>query len=145
MTDVYCYADPTKLSWDIAHTSYFSRDVWTKCHVFDTTGWDDIVGPAVQIVADLKVDLNTDIEAHYITLEDAKGCPAVFKREFQEGVSSTVCFPFSFTPPDGMGTFYEFTSVNSERTEVTMTTVATSPLQANKPYPDFGGFNISVR
>ncbi len=132
VTDVYCYADPSMLEWDHQGHSNFSRYM-TNFHVFDTSEWTDFDGPGLMFVGDLKVDLVADLDASIITLEAAKGKPSIFKREFQGDISSTICLPFSFTPSEGIGTFYEFTGVNDNRTEVTMTQAQT-PLVANTPY-----------
>ncbi|MBR1410458.1 MAG: hypothetical protein IJ580_05100 [Prevotella sp.] len=57
-----------------------------------------------------------------------------FIREFTEGVSSTVCLPFGFTPSaTEQGTFHRLESVNDERTIVNMST-AVSETDANVPY-----------
>ena len=57
-----------------------------------------------------------------------------FIREFTEGVSSTVCLPFGFTPSaTEQGTFHRLESVNDERTIVNMST-AVSKTDANVPY-----------
>ena len=58
---------------------------------------------------------------------------ASFSRTFTSGVASTLCLPFDHTPASTVGTFYDFTSVNGDWTEVTMTEVNTS-LTANTPY-----------
>ncbi len=132
VTDVYCYADPSKLEWDHQGHSNFSRYM-TNFHVFDTSEWTGFDGPGLVFVGDLKVDLVADLDACIITLEAAKGEPCIFKREFQGDISSTICLPFSITPSEGIGTFYEFTGVNDNRTEATMTQAQT-PLVANTPY-----------
>lgn len=132
VTDVYCYADPSKLEWDHQGHSNFSRYM-TNFHVFDASEWTGFDGPGLVFVGDLKVDLVADLDAGIITLEAAKGKPGVFKREFQGDISSTICLPFSFSPSEGIGTFYEFTGVNDNRTEATMTQAQT-PLLANTPY-----------
>ncbi len=132
VTDVYCYANPSKLEWDHQGHSNFSRYM-TNFHVFDTSEWTGFDGPGLMFVGDLKVDLVADLDAGIITLEAAKGKPCIFKREFQGDISSTICLPFSFSPSEGIGTFYEFTGVNENRTEATMTQ-AQPPLLANTPY-----------
>ena len=38
-TDVYCYADPAKLSWDGGGKDDFKTDGSTRCHVFDASAW----------------------------------------------------------------------------------------------------------
>ena len=38
-TDVYCYADPTKLSWNDGGKDDFKKDGSTQCHVFDASAW----------------------------------------------------------------------------------------------------------
>ncbi|MBR7052140.1 MAG: leucine-rich repeat domain-containing protein [Bacteroidaceae bacterium] len=38
-TDVYCYADPTKLSWDDGDKDDFKTDGSTRCHVYDASAW----------------------------------------------------------------------------------------------------------
>lgn len=129
--DVYCYADPTKLTWDLGSSLLFITHT-TIFHVFNSSGWEELVSPYFAYKNDLKTNLPDDLEAHYTTLEDAKGKPCVFRREFEAGVCSTVCLPFDYEPDSSIGTFYEFSGVNDERTEVMMTTVGT--LRANIPY-----------
>lgn len=133
VTDVYCYANPSKLEWNHQGHSNFSRYM-TNFHVFDTSEWTGFDGPGLMFVGDLKVDLVADLNAGIITLEVAKGKPAVYKREFALGVSSTICLPFDFTPSENIGTFYEFFNVNSEWSEVIMTKVVSVSYSANKPY-----------
>ena len=38
-TDVYCYADPTKLSWNDGGKNDFKTDGSTRCHVYDASAW----------------------------------------------------------------------------------------------------------
>ena len=38
-TDVYCYADPTKLSWNDGNKNDFKTDGSTRCHVFEASAW----------------------------------------------------------------------------------------------------------
>lgn len=132
LTDIYFYADRSKLTWNES-TYHYSTLYSTYYHVFDASEWNDLERYGFMTVEDLKVNLNTDLEANYVRLEDTKGKPCVFKREFQGDISSTICLPFSITPSEGIGTFYEFTGVNDNRTEATMTQAQT-PLVANTPY-----------
>lgn len=129
VTDVYCYATPQILQWEIGDS--FNTETGTSLHIHNAAGWGG--RPHITIVDDLKVDLNFDIDAGYVNLFNVNYWPAIFKREFQEGISSTICLPFSFTPDESIGEFYEFSCVNDERTEATMIK-ASIPLSANTPY-----------
>ena len=79
--------------------------------------------------------LSEDEGVSYLTtyLKSEPSVPVEFKRTFTSGVASTLCLPFDHTPASTVGTFYDFTSVNGDWTEVTMTEVNTS-LTANTPY-----------
>lgn len=43
-TDVYCYADPTKLSWNDGGKDDFKEDGSTRCHVYDASAWSGFSG-----------------------------------------------------------------------------------------------------
>ena len=130
VTDVYCYATPEILQWEIGDS--FNTETGTNLHIHNAASWGG--RPHITIVDDLKVDLNLDIDAGYVNLFNVNYWPAVYRREFKRDVSATICLPFSFTPEEGVGGFYEFSGINEARTEVIMTGVSTTPLSANTPY-----------
>ena len=61
-----------------------------------------------------------------------------FTRSFSNGVASTICLPFSFTPDANIGTFYTLFAIDKSTSPywtVTMQEAATTaPLAANTPY-----------
>lgn len=52
VTDVYCYADPTKLTWGDTGDDFKSGKA-TKCHVADASAWSSFSGVNVTFVGDL--------------------------------------------------------------------------------------------
>ena len=90
------------------------------------------------------VDDNTNNNTALIArLFEAMTADITYKRTFTEKVASTICLPFAVSQQKAaeVGTFYDFTSVDGDWTEVTMTEVNTS-LTANTPYlfmPDATG------
>ena len=82
------------------------------------------------------VDDNTNNNTALIArLFEAMTADITYKRTFTKNVASTICLPFAVSQQKAaeVGTFYDFTSVNGDWTEVTMTEVNTS-LTANTPY-----------
>ena len=64
-TDVYCYADPTKLTWSDTGDDFKSGDEKTKCHVADKSAWSSFSSVNVAFEGDL-----ADVSIPYI---DADG------------------------------------------------------------------------
>lgn len=66
------------------------------------------------------------------------GKQVTFTRSFTNGVASTICLPFSFTPDANIGTFYTLFAIDKSTSPywtVTMQEAATTaPLAANTPY-----------
>ncbi|MBR6828656.1 MAG: leucine-rich repeat domain-containing protein [Prevotella sp.] len=55
VTDVYCYADPTNLIWEIGYGEYdgFKENKATVCHVADASAWSSFSDANVTFVGDL--------------------------------------------------------------------------------------------
>ena len=156
MTDVYCYADPTKLTWtDESSDDFKSGDEKTNCHVFKASTWSDFDHVNVSFVGDLGsstcpvvlsegdgVDMLTSL-AGRTDITTGTEVNVTFSRTFDTntagtGKASTVCLPYAVTTPDAsVGTFYTFGGVTESGGvyTVTMNAVAAgTTTTAGTPY-----------
>ena len=156
MTDVYCYADPTKLTWtDESSDDFKSGDEKTNCHVFNASTWSDFAHVNVSFVGDLGsstcpvvlsegdgVDMLTSL-AGRTDITTGTEVNVTFSRTFDTntagtGKASTVCLPYAVTTPDAsVGTFYTFGGVTESGGvyTVTMNAVAAgTTTTAGTPY-----------
>ena len=159
LANVYCFADPTKLTWGDSDTDFITEyssdpNYKTKCHVFKESAWDGFKSTVnVTFVGDLGsitcpvelteatgVDLLTSLAGR---TDITAPLNVSFKRTFTSGVASTVCLPFDFTPTGG--TYYVFHSVDKSTSPWTVTMAEADPdncaqtdanghLLANTPY-----------
>jgi hypothetical protein len=154
VTDVYCYADPTKLTWGDGST--FNSDTpKTQCHVFFSDVWSGIEDVNVDFVGDLGtgdcpvelteaegVDLLTSLAAQTTRTDLPASLNVTFSRTFDantngDGKASTVCLPYAVNKPAAsVGTFYTFGGVTESGGEytVTMNEMADAMTTAGAPY-----------
>lgn len=148
VTDVYCYANPSVLTWNDGYSDDFKDGEETKCHVSDVSAWSGFSHVNVTFEGDLSTIPFTLTESDGVSPLSTlvgKTLSVEFKRTFNmnsngDGRASTICLPFNFAKPDKetIGAFATFTSVSQVSGEyvVTMTEVpdATKTLTAGTPY-----------
>ena len=105
VTDVYCYADPSVLSWDENGCNDFKANRQTRCHVFNAEDWSGFV-PIVNVtfVGDLAIDLadNADNDSLLITWNNRKVNARLQDRIlYKNGQWNTLCLPFSLSSVGG--------------------------------------------
>ena len=148
ITDVYCLADPEKLTWKEDGCDDFKNDGSTKCHVIDKdffeAGWktgDKGTDVNVQFVEDLAVfeDAvdNTDaIEA----LNGQTKSVAISDRTLRAGHWNTICLPFNLDADKMKESFgegavvKEFSSYSVEGNNVTIAFKSVDQMQHGTPY-----------
>ncbi len=61
-TNVYCYADPSNLTWNDRYCDDFKEDGSTKCHVFNASAWSSFTENVnVTFVTDLTATVETHV------------------------------------------------------------------------------------
>ena len=111
IADVYCYADPTKLTWEqgLYDFAYRSSSDKTKIHVFDVADWSAFDSwYYAQYVGDLVLDF-ADGSDNFTTAAKFDGRKVNVKLDgrtlIQDGDWNTFCVPFNVTlagsPLDG--------------------------------------------
>ena len=105
ISDVYCYADPSDLTWGRCGKYDFKEDKGTRFHVFDEGAWSSKFGTYnVTFVGDLTIRLedkadNTDLIASFnnqnrsVTLLD--------RTIYKDGSWTTLCLPFNLSSLTG--------------------------------------------
>ena len=105
VTDIYCHAVPSKLTWIDEGCDDFMADKATLCHVYDEGYWSAFEGVVnVTFVGDLPVVLekngdNSDLVAFPPT--KAKDVTLADRVLFADGSWNTLCLPFSLSSLDG--------------------------------------------
>ena len=105
VTDIYCHAVPSKLTWIDECCDDFMADKATRCHVYDEGDWSAFEGVVnVTFVGDLPVVLekngdNSDLVAFPPT--KAKDVTLADRVLFADGSWNTLCLPFSLSSLDG--------------------------------------------
>ena len=105
VTDIYCHAVPSKLTWIDEGCDDFMADKATRCHVYDEGDWSAFEGVVnVTFVGDLPVVLekngdNSDLVAFPPT--KAKDVTLADRVLFADGSWNTLCLPFSLSSLDG--------------------------------------------
>ena len=105
VTDVYCYAGPSVLTWEKSSSDEFKKNKATKCHVFNAEDWGDFVSTInVTFVGDLAIDLSdkADNDSLIILWSNRKVNARLQGRTLQkDGNWHTLCLPFALTSLDG--------------------------------------------
>ncbi len=110
MTDVYCYADPSALSWDDYGCNDFKPERQTICHVYDASDWSSFVDKVnVTFVGDLPyIDDNAD-NSIVLSKWNGKQLNMMLKDRtiHLDGDWNTLCLPFDVdslngTPLEGL-------------------------------------------
>ena len=110
MTDVYCYADPSALSWDDDGCNDFKPERQTICHVYDASDWSSFVDKVnVTFVGDLPyIDDNAD-NSIVLSKWNGKQLNMMLKDRtiHLDGDWNTLCLPFDVdslngTPLEGL-------------------------------------------
>ena len=101
MTDVYCYANPSALTWKEDECDDFKAERATKCHVFNTEDWNSFRNSVnVEFVGDLVLDL-ADNANNDALLNTWNGRIVNMKLQgrtfFKKGQCNTLCLPFTVT------------------------------------------------
>ena len=107
ITDIYCYAVPTQLTWDDSFCDDFMgrrSEKATRCHVYDEGDWSSFEGVNVTFVGDLPVVLekngdNSDLVAYPPT--KAKDVTLADRFFIMDGSWNTLCLPFSLSSLEG--------------------------------------------
>ena len=105
VTDIYCHAVPSKLTWIDGGCNDFKAGKATLCHVYDEGDWSAFEGVVnVTFVGDLPVVLekngdNSDLVAFPPT--KAKDVTLADRVLFADGSWNTLCLPFSLSSLDG--------------------------------------------
>ena len=113
ITDVYCYADPDKLTWNDGDCNDFQYYRATTCHVLNldkwTTNFQDVVN--VTFVDDLVIPLdgnNTDYQGITYTLDDESHTAVVSGHT--DALKSEITIPSTIS---SNGVTYSVTSIGS--------------------------------
>lgn len=134
MTDIYCYADPTTLTWN---GQGFKNDGSTLFHVSDADAWTEVFPDAnVTFVGDLQESVvtttftytATEQETRFDKFEKFVGATAVISHDFADG-AGTVVYEGTVTEIAG-DAFRAVGSANTNLTSITIPESVTS-LAAN--------------
>ena len=143
VTDVYCYADPSTLSWEDYNCNDFKSGKATRCHVAAdklatyNSKWNtgnaanDVNVTFVGDLGDLTASLGDGDDISALGLPSGVICNVTMNRTLPAGKKQTVCLPFDPSALLGLGTVWAFTGIENGKAVMTQ---KIGSLQANTPY-----------
>ena len=114
MTDVYCYANPTALTWNEDECDDFMEDGSTKFHVANASAWSGFGDVNVTFVGDLMNPVLTD-DAPYTRNFNAEVTSATYQKTIAEsrvGKYQAWMVPFDYTITEDDVTKFDFYEIN---------------------------------
>ena len=114
MTDVYCYANPTALTWNEDGCDDFMEDGSTKFHVANASAWSGFGDVNVTFVGDLMNPVLTD-DAPYTRNFNAEVTSATYQKTIAEsrvGKYQAWMVPFDYTITEDDVTKFDFYEIN---------------------------------
>ena len=114
MTDVYCYANPTALTWNEDECDDFMEDGSTKFHVANASAWSGFGDVNVTFVGDLMNPVLTD-DAPYTRNFNAEVTSATYQKTIAEsrvGKYQAWMVPFDYPITEDDVTKFDFYEIN---------------------------------
>lgn len=114
VTDVYCYANPTALTWNEDGCDDFMEDGSTKFHVANASAWSGFGDVNVTFVGDLMNPVLTD-DAPYTRNFNAEVSSATYRKTIAEsrvGKHQAWMVPFDYTITEDDASKFQFYEIN---------------------------------
>lgn len=143
VTDVYCYADPSTLTWADYNCDDFKSGKATRCHVAAdklatyNSKWNtgnasfDVNVTFVGDLDDLTASLGDGDDISALGLPSSVICDVTLTRTFPAGKKQTVCLPFDPSALLDLGTVWKFTGIEGGMAVMAQ---QSGSLSANTPY-----------